>query len=247
MGRVTNPKRFIEEWGRATLRDPFQHVEKRTPRICPICDYAGLFTSMYLRGRREARCPNCASLERHRQFMLILKERNIDLGAAHVIHFAPERVFLKKYHAAPNYVFGDIYPKPRYGKRLRKLDISAIDFPDERFDYLIAFDVMEHVVDHLSAFAEIARVLKPGGQAFLTVPMIYALKKTYTPPADMPQSRKDLICGGDHKRLYGRDFPDFLRAVGLEVEEYCSDPEDTLRFALMYNIVFIATKRARGG
>lgn len=243
MGTITNPKRFIEEWGRATLRDPFQHVEKRTSRICPICDYSGLFTSMYLRGRREARCPNCASLERHRQFMLILKERNIDLGQADVIHFAPERVFLKKYYNASNYVFGDVNPKPRYGKRLRKLDISAIAFPEQSFDYLIAFDVMEHVVDHFRAFAEIARVLRPGGQAFLTVPMVYALKETYTPPADMPQATKDLICGGDHKRLYGRDFPDYLRNVGLDVEEYCSDPEDTLKYALMYNIVFIATKK----
>lgn len=242
MGKITDPKRFMEEWGRATLRDPFQHFEKRTRRTCPICDYSGLFTSMYLRGRREARCPNCASLERHRQFALILKERHIDLASASVIHFAPERVFLKKYYDAPNYVFGDVNPKPRYGRRLRKLDISAIDFADQSFDYLIAFDVMEHVVDHKRAFAEIARVLKPQGQAFLTVPMIYALNTTYSPPTDMPQVKKDLICGGDHKRLYGRDFPDFLTKVGLEVEEYCSGPEDTLKYGLMYNIVFIATK-----
>jgi len=172
-----------------------------------------------------------------------MKERNIDLASASIIHFAPERVFLKKYYDAPNYVFGDVYPKPRYGKRLRKLDISAIDFPDRSFDYLIAFDVMEHVVDHLRAFSEIARVLKPGGQAFLTVPMIYALKTTYSPPAAMPQAKKDLICGGDHKRLYGRDFPDFLAKVDLDVEEYCPGPEDTLKYALMYNIVFIATKK----
>jgi SAM-dependent methyltransferase len=244
MTQITDPKRFIEEWGRATLRDPFQHFEKRIKRICPVCDYSGLFTSMYLRGRREARCPNCASLERHRQFVLILKERNIDLTMARVIHFAPERVFLKKYYDAPNYVFGDLNPKPRYGKRLHKLDISNIDFPDESFDYLIAFDVMEHVVDHMRAYAEITRVLKPGGQAFLTVPIIYALKKTYTPPANMPQGKKDLICGGDHKRLYGRDFPDFLINAGLDVEEYCSEPEDALKYALVYNIIFVATKRS---
>lgn len=243
MGKISDPLRFVEEWGRATLRDPFQHFNLRTTRICPICDYRGYFTSMYLRGRREARCPNCASLERHRQFMLILKERNIDLGSASVIHFAPERIFLKKYHDAPNYIFGDIHPKPRYGDRLRKLDISHIDFPDNSFDHLIAFDVLEHVVDDQSAFKEIARVLKPGGRAFLTVPQIYALQETYTPPADMDQARKDLICGGDHKRLYGRDFPRFLTQVGLDVEEYCSNPEDTLNYGLMYNIVFIATKK----
>lgn len=242
MGKITNLTRFLEEWGRATLRDPLQHFDKRSRRICPICDYSGLFTSMYLRGRREARCPNCASLERHRQFALLLRERNIDLGNASVIHFAPERVFLKKYYAAPNYVFGDINPKPRYGQRLRKLDISAIEFPNQFFDYLIAFDVIEHVLDHLRAFSEIARVLKPGGQAFLTVPIFYALKHTYTPAPDMPQAKKDLICGGDHKRVYGRDFPDFLGSAGLDVEEYCSGPEDALKYGLIFNTIFIAKK-----
>lgn len=228
---------------RGTLRDPLQHFEKRTKRTCPICDYSGYFVSMRLRGRREARCPNCASLERHRQFALILRERAIDLSQARVLHFAPERIFQALYGDLPNYVMGDAHPKARYGDRLKKLDISAIDFPDASFDYLIAFDVLEHVVNDVAAFSEIARVLKPGGQAFLTVPLIYALKTTYRPPADMPVAVRDIICDVDHKRLYGRDFKDNLMDVGLDVEDYCSGPEDALKYGLMYNTVFICTKK----
>ena len=242
MGKITYPRRFAEEWIRGTLRDPLQHFEKRTPRICPICNYAGYFVSMRMRGRREARCPNCASLERHRQFALILKERAVDLRNASVLHFAPERVFQKLHGDLPDYVMGDVNPKARYGSRLRKLDISAIDFPDASFDYLIAFDVLEHVVNDIKAFTEIARVLKPGGRAFLTVPLICELQSTYRPPADMPIAIRDIICGPDHKRLYGRDFVDFLRNAGLKVEAYCSGPEEALKYGLMYNTVFICTK-----
>lgn len=242
MGKITYPRRFAEEWIRGTLRDPLQHFEKRTKRACPICDYSGYFISMRLRGRREARCPNCASLERHRELALVLKARAVDLRHARVLHFAPERIFQKLYGDLPNYVMGDVNPKARYGSRLRQLDISAIDLPDASFDYLIAFDVLEHVINDEKAFTEIARVLKPGGQAFLTVPLIHALQSTYRPPADMPVSTRDIICGPDHKRLYGRDFVDYLRNVGLKVEEYCSGPEEALKYGLMYNTIFIATK-----
>jgi SAM-dependent methyltransferase len=243
MGKITYPRRFAEEWIRGTLRDPLQHFEKRTIRICPICDYSGYFVSMRMRGRREARCPNCASLERHRQFALILKERAIDLRHSRVLHFAPERIFQALYGDLPDYIMGDVQPKARYGDRLKKLDISAIDFPDASFDYLIAFDVLEHVINDIAAFAEIARVLKPGGQAFLTVPLIYALKTTYRPPADMPIAVRDIICDVDHKRLYGRDFKKYLTDAGLEVEEFCSGPEESLKYGLMYNAIFIGTKK----
>ena len=47
------------------------------------------------------------------------------------------------------------------------LDLS---FPDNHFDLLISVDVMEHVGEPHQMTREIARVLKPGGVAFITFP-----------------------------------------------------------------------------
>lgn len=50
-------------------------------------------------------------------------------------------------------------------------EISALPFADESQDLVCAFDVVEHVEDHLRCFAELSRVLKPDGSLILSVPL----------------------------------------------------------------------------
>jgi SAM-dependent methyltransferase len=49
-------------------------------------------------------------------------------------------------------------------------DLTALPVPDASVDRVMASEVLEHIPDDVSAFAEIARVLKPGGRAAVTVP-----------------------------------------------------------------------------
>lgn len=49
-------------------------------------------------------------------------------------------------------------------------DLQALTFRDATFDVVITQDVLEHVPDPALAFAEIARVLRPGGLHIFTVP-----------------------------------------------------------------------------
>jgi SAM-dependent methyltransferase len=53
---------------------------------------------------------------------------------------------------------------------VRQGDIRALEFPDRRFDLVLATDIIEHVDDDLGALRELRRVLKPGGYLLLTVP-----------------------------------------------------------------------------
>ena len=53
---------------------------------------------------------------------------------------------------------------------VRHEDLQALSFEDQIFDYVLSFDVLEHVPDHLKALHEIARCLKPGGSLFMTAP-----------------------------------------------------------------------------
>jgi SAM-dependent methyltransferase len=58
---------------------------------------------------------------------------------------------------------------------VRKGDICALPFPDASFDVVFATDVIEHVDDDHLAAQEICRVLKPGGNAIITVPAFESL------------------------------------------------------------------------
>jgi SAM-dependent methyltransferase len=49
-------------------------------------------------------------------------------------------------------------------------DATAMPFPDGWFDVVIAAEVLEHIPRDQAAMDEIARVLRPGGQAAVTVP-----------------------------------------------------------------------------
>ena len=52
-------------------------------------------------------------------------------------------------------------------------DALALPFPDATFDRVICAEVLEHVPDDRGAMDEIARVLKPGGTAAVTVPRFW--------------------------------------------------------------------------
>ncbi|MDP5277499.1 class I SAM-dependent methyltransferase [Sphingomonas sp. DG1-23] len=47
---------------------------------------------------------------------------------------------------------------------------AGIPYPDDSFDIVVSHDVIEHVDDPASALAEIHRVLRPGGIAYLAFP-----------------------------------------------------------------------------
>lgn len=53
---------------------------------------------------------------------------------------------------------------------VRNEDVTRLTFPDNCFDYVLSFDVLEHVVDDIAALKELFRVLKPGGTVLFSVP-----------------------------------------------------------------------------
>jgi 2-polyprenyl-3-methyl-5-hydroxy-6-metoxy-1,4-benzoquinol methylase len=53
---------------------------------------------------------------------------------------------------------------------LAVIDDQTIGYSDNKFDFVLAMDVLEHLENEGSAVREIERVLKPGGMAIITVP-----------------------------------------------------------------------------
>jgi ubiquinone/menaquinone biosynthesis C-methylase UbiE len=54
-------------------------------------------------------------------------------------------------------------------------DIQRLPWPDGCFDTVVSCETIEHVPAPRSAIAELARVLRPGGKLFLTVPNYFNL------------------------------------------------------------------------
>jgi SAM-dependent methyltransferase len=57
----------------------------------------------------------------------------------------------------------------------RVADIQALPWPDNSFDTAISCETIEHVPSPRTAVRELARVLRPGGKLFLTVPNYFSM------------------------------------------------------------------------
>ena len=66
-----------------------------------------------------------------------------------------------------------------------------LPFPDDRFDFAVCLDVLEHIEDEVRALRELRRVVRPGGTLLVTVPAYQSL-----------WSEHDVI--NHHKRRYTR-------------------------------------------
>ena len=60
----------------------------------------------------------------------------------------------------------------RHQTGIRSEDLTALTFSDDKFDYVLTFDVFEHVPAVKQAFAECWRVLVHGGRLFFSVPFL---------------------------------------------------------------------------
>ena len=76
---------------------------------------------------------------------------------------------------------------------LRPIEMQPyrLPFEDNRFDFVISSQVLEHVMDYTATFREVRRVLKPGGISLHTFPSRYVLIEphTFIPLASVIKSR----------------------------------------------------------
>ena len=206
---------------------------------CPCCGWrlrAFTHGGVSLRRRPSGYCPRCNAKARHRRDWLYL-ERNTPLFTkpTRLLHISPKYSLARRFVRMPHldYVAGDVRARPLISLRL---DVQVLPFLDESFDAAICIHVLEHVPDDRSAMAEIFRVLRPGGWAFISVPLQLD-SETYEDPAIVdPKERLRAFGETDHVRLYGRDILDRLHTAGFEVDvDLASDlsQEDVDRYGLL--------------
>jgi len=194
------------------------------------CPYCGL--TLFVRLRREAigvRCVRCAASAIHLVIGWALRDQVPDLADRDVCELSargPLAAFLKRTakSAALSEYFADAEPGS-YRRGVRCEDVQRLTYAAASFDLVTHTEVLEHVPDDARAFAELHRVLRPGGTMLFTVPLY----------GGYPTVERARLRGGEIEHLmepayhidplrgagilafrdYGLDIVERLRAVGF--------------------------------
>ena len=213
------------------------------PRHCTVCGHIGRFYSYDFPLAADSLCPSCLSLERHRALAICANQEPL-FEDKDILHFAPEpglTGFIRQ-KGVRSYKTCDLF-KPDVDFRI---DICAIDLPDQSFDVVLCLHVLEHVPDDRKAMAELRRILRPSGMAIVMAPIEEGLDETYEDPSIVSRGDRLIHFGQEtHVRYYGRDLRDRLRDAGFSIHEWVSKEPYVLKHGLRRGErVFLCTRVA---
>ncbi|MCF2948122.1 methyltransferase domain-containing protein [Paraglaciecola aquimarina] len=214
-------KRWTKVWG-IKHTCPFCH--RPLSRFIPAgLDVPVLYDKQVVGGglRESARCYICGSMDRERLVFLYLKHHsNMFKQHNKVLHIAPEPVLMNCFRQCKNlfYLTADL-KSPRADV---KLDLTALPFQDDTFDFVIVNHVFEHIPDDNLAMTEVLRVLKKHtGKAILQVPISLNLERTFEDSkVTTDEGRLEVFGQEDHVRIYGQDYKQKLESAGFSVDVF---------------------------
>ncbi|MEO8568838.1 MAG: methyltransferase domain-containing protein [Ginsengibacter sp.] len=200
--------------------------------------------------RKNAWCPKCESLERHRLLSMYFKNKtDIYSKPLRVLHIAPEIAFFNHLSAQKNLDYNpvDIYPH-LYPKGTKYLDVLNNKLPDNTFDVIICNHVFQYIEEDRKAMKELHRIMKHGGWGIMQVPYDKKRNVTYEDTSITDPSEREKAFGlKEHVRFYGLDYGDRLREAGFDVtvEDYTAEFSDEENFKYGFwqgDPIFFCTK-----
>jgi SAM-dependent methyltransferase len=148
------------------------HVPR--PGLCPVCRARTLFVDTAAHPRNGLYCVRCLSLPRQRAILAVL-DLCFPVWPSLIIHESspggPASAAIARRGAqySSSFLLEGV-PEGAESNGRTCQNLERLTFPNESFDLFLTQDVMEHVLNPADAFAEIARVIKPGGAHIFTVP-----------------------------------------------------------------------------
>jgi SAM-dependent methyltransferase len=222
------------------------HHNTRKNVNCHICCCKSSFVCPEGVSLREAKCPDCEATQRASDIAGViihtfLKDDTLQLFKTsflldHLIIYEAQSTGvihdclknLSGYHCSE--YFDDIKPGALDQNGILCQDLQKLTFSDSLFDLVITQDVFEHIQEPEKAFAEICRILKPGGFHIFTIPY-HEGKKTLRRITFEEGKRTILypeVYHGDPLRErgaavytdFGEDFVTMLESQGFVTEAF---------------------------
>jgi SAM-dependent methyltransferase len=133
---------------------------------CTVCNKKlSKFVKMF---EDDLLCPNCGSLARTRRLQSILQDF-IKNQSIKILDFSPPRCMYRKLkkNTQIEYVSTDYAGEFMADKQLNMI---KIDEPDNIYDLILCYHVLEHIKDDRKAMSELFRIMKPGGKGIIQTP-----------------------------------------------------------------------------
>jgi len=216
------PQRFIQKH-EEKLRNLVALSYKGNNVSCTVCDKS--FSKFIQLENKELLCPNCGCLPRTRRLLeLIENEPNLELKK--LLHFSPPKGFRTKLHKLDigRYITTDYEGEFDADKRL---NIEAIEEPDNQYDIIICYHVLEHIVKDEQAMGELYRILNNNGICFIQTPFKEGdIYEDYSITSE--EGRLEHFGQEDHVRIYSvNGLKQRLEQNGFSVEVLnFAQPED---------------------
>lgn len=182
---------------------------------CNVCGFR--MSRFIVLSNGEWLCPCCGSLPRTRRLSYLLQQGDTLTGKK-VLHFSPPACLSRqlKQSEVQSYLttdFADEFAADR------QMDITDTGEPDEEYDLIICYHVLEHIEEDAEAMRELYRILRPGGQCFIQTP--FKKGETYENPDIQSRADRKLHFGQvDHVRIYSvKGLKARLQEAGFIVEE----------------------------
>ncbi|GAA0423739.1 class I SAM-dependent methyltransferase [Cocleimonas flava] len=164
---------------------------------CSVCGFYGEFHKNNRSFREGYQCPECNSSLRYRgQAASILKifgkpgqETITDLSKDDEFSqltiyepglIGPFRKLFSGYKGYRNSFYWDDVDLGDYSDDIQCQSLEELTFGENEIDLIISSDIMEHVRQPWVAFADIYRVLKPGGYHVFSIPIDFPIKSKTT-------------------------------------------------------------------
>lgn len=161
-------KGFLPIWfikkNEALLRSIIAFFYKGNAYQCNLCGFK--LSKFVVTENFGSICPKCGSISRNRRLWTLLQDT---LENKKILHFSPSQRLKKQIQKAntQEYITSDYLGE---FNAMKKLNIEAIEEPDNYFDIIICYHVLEHVAQDRKAMQELHRILKPNGICYIQTP-----------------------------------------------------------------------------
>jgi SAM-dependent methyltransferase len=187
-----------------------EHILRPKSVICPVCGWTGFrFRAVVHKGTRTINvlCDRCRTGSRARALVCFLKrEKKLRPGMC-CLDFGPRLAYSNLFDEYQcRLFFADIVANDVDAK----LDIVNLGIKDDALNLVICYHVLEHVCQDRLALKELHRILRPGGDLLLQVPLDPKQRTTV-------EYKGNSFSPKDHVREYGRDILEKVIHAGFEV------------------------------